>query len=93
LRLRVACANNWLTLSIQDAGPGFSAEILENFAKPYYSTKGRPGSGLGLFLSLNVARTLGGKIDARNLVGGGAEVVIKLPLTALTLRARKDHGN
>jgi two-component system sensor histidine kinase RegB len=93
LRLRVACANNWLTLSIQDAGPGFSAEILENFAKPYYSTKGRPGSGLGLFLSLNVARTLGGRIDARNLVGGGAEVVIKLPLTALTLRARKDHGN
>jgi two-component system sensor histidine kinase RegB len=93
LQLRVECADDWLSLSIRDAGPGFSSDILANFAKPYYSTKGRPGSGLGLFLSVNVARTLGGRIDARNLAGGGAEVVIKLPLAALTLRERTEHGN
>ena len=93
LQLRVECADNWLTLSIQDAGPGFSADMLSNFAKPYYSTKGRPGSGLGLFLSVNVARTLGGRIEASNMAGGGAKVVIKLPLAALTLRERTEHGN
>ncbi|MFT5035604.1 MAG: two-component system sensor histidine kinase RegB [Litorivivens sp.] len=93
LQLRVDCTDNWLTLCIRDAGPGFSPDILANFAKPYYSTKGRTGSGLGLFLSVNVARTLGGKIEARNLAGGGAEVVIKLPLAALTLRERNEHGN
>ncbi len=93
LQLRVECDNNWLTLNIRDAGPGFSPEMLANFAKPYYSTKGRPGSGLGLFLSVNVARTLGGRIEAQNKAGGGAEVVIKLPLAALSLSERKEHGN
>ena len=93
LQLRVACTNQWLTLSIQDAGLGFSAEMLANFAKPYCSTKGRPGSGLGLFLSVNVARTLGGTIHASNLAGGGAEVVVRLPLASLTLRERPLHAN
>ena len=93
LSLRVECTDNWLTLIVRDAGPGFSPEMLRNFAKPYHSTKGRPGSGLGLFLSVNVARTLGGRIEASNMVGGGAEVVVKLPLSALTPRERKVRGS
>ena len=93
LKLRVECTANWLTLIVRDAGPGFSPEMLSNFAKPYHSNKGRPGSGLGLFLSVNVARTLGGTIEASNMAGGGAEVVVKLPLAALTLRERKVRGN
>lgn len=93
LTLRVDCTNNWLTLIVRDAGPGFSPEILLNFAKPYYSNKGQPGSGLGLFLSVNVARMLGGRIEASNMAGGGAEVIIRLPLAALTLRERKVRGS
>ena len=92
LHLRAGCADSWLTLSVRDAGPGFNAEMLANFGKPYYSTKGRPGSGLGLFLSVNVARTLGGSIEAHNMAGGGAKVVVRLPLSALSLRERKEHG-
>ena len=93
LSLRVECTNEWLTLIVRDAGPGFNPEMLSNFAKPYHSTKGRLGSGLGLFLSVNVARTLGGTIEASNIAGGGAEVVVKLPLAALTLRERKVRGS
>jgi len=93
LKLRVDCVDSWLRLSVRDAGPGFSPEMLTNFAKPYHSSKGRPGSGLGLFLSVNVARTLGGTIKASNMAGGGAEVVVNLPLAALTLRERKVRGS
>lgn len=93
LTLRVECTDHWLTLIVQDAGPGFNAEMLKNFAKPYHSTKGRPGGGLGLFLSANVARTLGGTVKASNMSGGGAKVVVKLPLSSLTLRERKVHGS
>ena len=93
LTLRVECTDNWLSLIVRDAGPGFSPEMLRNFAKPYHSTKGRPGSGLGLFLSVNVARTLGGTIEASNMTCGGAEVVVKLPLAAFTLRERKVRGS
>ncbi len=72
-----------LVLEVSDNGPGFSAETLANFGKPYNSSKGRPGGGLGLFLSLNVARSLGGRLSAANRSPTGARVVLELPLSAL----------
>ncbi len=76
---------NALTLTVTDAGPGFPREMLAQFGKPYQSSKGRPGGGLGLFLVVNVARTLGGSVAARNRAEGGAVVTITLPLSAITL--------
>lgn len=84
LRLLVACDDDTLTLTVQDQGPGFAPPMLAFFGKPYQSSKNRPGSGMGLFLSVNVARMLGGQITARNRSEGGAEVCISLPLGALT---------
>jgi len=75
-----------LVLEIADAGPGFSEEILENFGKPYRSTKGKPGGGLGLFLLVNVARKLGGDAQADNRPEGGARVELTLPLDSLAYR-------
>ncbi|WP_374568873.1 ATP-binding protein [Ideonella sp.] len=83
LRLDVGCNDDTLVLKVQDQGPGFAAPMLEFFGKPYQSSKDRPGSGMGLFLSVNVARMLGGHITARNRAEGGAEVTISLPLSAL----------
>jgi two-component system sensor histidine kinase RegB len=74
-----------LILRVLDAGPGFDPAVLAQIGKPYNSTKGRPGSGLGLFLVVNVARTLGGTVGARNREEGGAEVVIRLPLSSIAL--------
>ncbi len=74
-----------LTLVVTDAGRGFAPGMLDQFGKPYQSTKGRPGGGLGLFLVVNVARTLGGTVSARNRDEGGASVRIKLPLSAIAL--------
>ncbi|MBI2733392.1 MAG: HAMP domain-containing histidine kinase [Aquabacterium sp.] len=83
VRVLASCEDDTLTLCVQDEGPGFTPQMLQRFGKPYESSKGRPGGGLGLFLSVNVARTLGGRIEARNRPGGGAEVVITLPLASL----------
>jgi two-component system sensor histidine kinase RegB len=83
VRIIANCEDDTLTLRVQDEGPGFSPQMLQRFGKPYESSKGRPGGGLGLFLSVNVARTLGGRIQAHNRPSGGAEVVITLPLTSL----------
>jgi two-component system sensor histidine kinase RegB len=74
-----------LELTISDRGPGFSPEILAQIGKPYQSTKGREGGGLGLFLVFNVALTLGGKVTATNGPEGGAVVNISLPLKSITL--------
>ncbi|WP_119153859.1 ATP-binding protein [Caldimonas tepidiphila] len=85
------CEDETLVLRVQDRGPGFAPEMLAHFGKPYQSSKGRPGSGLGLFLSVNVARTLGGHIAARNRPEGGAEVEIRLPLASLVLPGDADE--
>jgi two-component system, sensor histidine kinase RegB len=74
-----------LKLAVTDAGPGFAPAMLAQFGKPYQSSKGRPGGGLGLFLAVNVSRTLGGTVTARNRPEGGAVVELNLPLTAITL--------
>jgi hypothetical protein len=82
-----------LVLSVADAGPGFAPGMLENFGKPYQSTKRQPGHGLGLFLVVNVSRTLGGTVAASNLPQGGALVRLTLPLAAVTLGEGKDHAS
>jgi len=73
-----------LTLEVRDRGPGFVQEVLHSLGKPYRTTKGQPGRGLGLFLSHKVARSLSGTLSASNLPEGGACVTIRFPLSALT---------
>jgi two-component system sensor histidine kinase RegB len=77
-----------LKLLITDRGPGFAPEMLPQIGKPYQSSKGRPGRGLGLFFVVNVARKLGGTVTARNRMGGGAAVELTLPLAAISLEEK-----
>lgn len=88
--LQVARDGGRLLLRVRDAGPGFAPVMLAQFGKPYQSSKGRAGGGLGLFLSLNVARSLGGTISALNRDAGGAVVTMLLPLSAITHGGRHD---
>jgi len=84
-----------LVLTVFDRGPGFAPSMLAHFGKPYHSTKGKPGGGLGLFLAVNVVRKLGGTVTARNRrqdEGGGAEVAVRLPLAAIELEEDIDDA-
>ena len=89
--MEAALRGDALMLCVRDDGPGFAPGMLERIGKPYQSSKDAPGRGLGLFLSMNVARTLGGTIAAHNEPGGGAIVTITLPLPALSLEQEDDE--
>ncbi|MEB0140228.1 MULTISPECIES: ATP-binding protein [unclassified Undibacterium] len=82
--LAVACLNGQLQIVVSDHGAGFASTILDTLGQPYQSTKGRPGSGLGIFFVVNVVRKLGGTIEARNGTAG-AIVTILLPLSGFIL--------
>lgn len=82
-----------LNVLVSDAGPGFAPGMLAQLGKPYQSTKGRPGGGLGLFLVVNVARTLGGSVTARNRAEGGAAVLLSLPLGAIALPPEEEGAD
>jgi two-component system sensor histidine kinase RegB len=86
----ISRAGEMLTIAVRDAGPGFAPDMLTEFGKPYRSTKQKPGSGLGLFLVVNVLRKLGGQASALNVPSGGAIVALSLPIAALSVEAPDD---
>ncbi|MDP3255480.1 MAG: ATP-binding protein [Bosea sp. (in: a-proteobacteria)] len=94
MAVRVERRGEDLVIIVADEGPGFPPDILAGIGKPYRSTKGRPGGGLGLFLVSNVMRKFGGTLNARNRDQGGACVTVTLPLAALSpvLMAGEDAG-
>ncbi len=79
-----------LQLRVEDQGPGFDETILSALGKPYQSTKGKRGGGLGLFLVFNVVRKLGGNVRAVNRPDGGAAVDLILPVDALLIAEGRD---
>jgi two-component system sensor histidine kinase RegB len=83
--LDAAREGDMLVVTVTDAGRGFAPRMLAQLGKPYQSSKGRPGGGLGLFLVVNVLRTLGGSVTAVNRPKGGAAVTLSLPLAAIAL--------
>lgn len=74
-----------IVISVLDQGPGFPPQQLDRIGQLYQSSKGA-GRGLGLFLASNVARRLGGTLQALNRNGGGAEVRLTLPLASANVR-------
>lgn len=79
VRLHAGVEDAQLAIMVQDDGPGFAPDVLAGVGGLYRSTKGE-GHGLGLFLATNLARRLGGRLEARNRDAGGAEVRLMLPL-------------
>lgn len=66
-------------VSVTDRGPGISAAHLPHIFDPFFTTR-RPGClGLGLSLSLEMARQNGGWIEAANHPEGGAVFTLWLP--------------
>ncbi|WP_176595926.1 MULTISPECIES: ATP-binding protein [Sphingobium] len=78
-----------LNIAVRDNGSGFSEAMLEDFGKPYRSSKGKEGHGLGLFLVVNVVRKLGGSVSASNGADGGALILLRLPLGTVAM----EEGN
>jgi signal transduction histidine kinase len=70
------------TLIIEDNGPGFDAEVLERLFERRVKGRDSNGHGLGLAFVDAVSRAHGGTATASNREGGGARIVVTLPLAA-----------
>jgi len=68
----------WLEISVSDTGPGFSNDALKNALNPFFTTKGSEGSGLGLPMVYDMAKSAGGDMRVGNTVSG-ASVTLRLP--------------
>ena len=71
---------NYLILSIEDNGPGFSADILKKAFEPYVTSKSH-GTGLGLAIVKKIIEEHEGTIAVENIKNGGANINIQLPIS------------
>lgn len=59
-------------ITIKDTGIGMTEEQLNRLGEPYYSTKGKKGTGLGLMVSYSIIEAMKGKIKVRSRLGKGS---------------------
>lgn len=71
---------NHIVLSIEDNGPGFSADILKKAFEPYVTTKSH-GTGLGLAIVKKIIEEHEGAIAIENIKNSGALIKIQLPIS------------
>ncbi len=73
--------NNRLLISIQDFGSGISKEIQKKLFKEMITTKGKNGTGLGLFMSYsNIKAHYNGNMYFETELGKGTTFYIELPI-------------
>jgi len=71
-----------IEISVEDHGPGISAQVAQNLGNPFFTTKPH-GTGLGIAISRSILRAHGGRLSHRPTPGGGATVFFTLPVHAV----------
>jgi CheY-like chemotaxis protein/anti-sigma regulatory factor (Ser/Thr protein kinase) len=75
----------WLEVEIEDTGPGIPPDQVETIFEPFVqagaSGAGQRGTGLGLTISRNFIRLMGGEITVESVLGQGTVFRVKVPAT------------
>ncbi len=72
--------HEWVRIIVLDHGSGIPLEKQQEIFKPFVSSKGAKGTGLGLPVSQKILREHGGDILLQSQVGKGSKFVLRLPI-------------
>ena len=77
--------HRWLTVTVDDDGPGIPAQMREEVFKPFLRlddarNQDEGGTGLGLAIARDIARSHGGDITLGNSPLGGLRATVKVPV-------------
>lgn len=79
-----------IEIRVADNGCGMDEAALAQLFKPFFSTKGTKGTGLGLAVSEKIVAEHGGRIRVDSRAGEGTAFTVELPLTAGARDRRQD---
>ena len=81
INLKASLSDNKIIISIQDFGPGLDDEVKEKLFKEMITTKGKNGTGLGLFMSYsNIKAHYNGDLYFESTKGKGSTFYIEIPI-------------
>ncbi len=86
-------ADRFVEIKISDNGPGISKEDLPHIFEPFYTTKGKEGTGVGLYITKKNIRAHGDGADlsVESEEGKGTTFTIKLPIAEGNRDAKKEE--
>ncbi|HZN07796.1 MAG TPA: ATP-binding protein, partial [Pyrinomonadaceae bacterium] len=73
-----------VVICITDTGTGMGPEVKQRLFDPFFSTKGKAGTGMGLAVSFGIIRRHEGSIEVDSEPGRGTTFKISLPKVAQT---------
>ena len=83
IEVRLELREDQIAIEVADTGPGLSVDEIEQAFEPFRRVErtgaGVNGAGLGLSLSRQLARLMGGALEARSAVGVGSCFTLTLP--------------
>jgi PAS domain S-box-containing protein len=79
ITLRARQEDDQVLLEVSDTGTGMTDEVRRRCLEPFFSTKGKQGTGLGLALVSNIIERHGGTMAIESHVGHGTTIIARLP--------------
>lgn len=78
----------WAIVAIKDTGCGMDAEFLRNsLFRPFKTTKGNAGMGIGVYESREFITSLGGRLEVSSSVGSGTTFSLYIPIVQTEMTA------
>lgn len=81
--VRVAARGGYAEVEVEDTGCGMDAHFIsERLFRPFDTTKGNAGMGVGVYESREFVMAAGGELDVRSAPGEGTLFRVRLPMQA-----------
>jgi signal transduction histidine kinase len=77
--LNATTSEGGLEIVVRDEGEGMSEDTQRQLFRPFFSTKGDLGNGLGLYISNEIVERHGGRLAVESALGRGTTMRITLP--------------
>ncbi len=89
--VRVSGEDGWALIEVEDDGTGMDADfVTERLFKPFDTTKGNAGMGVGVYESREFVNALGGEITVESTPRRGTLFRVKLPVMAAPARTKPE---
>ncbi|HUG99753.1 MAG TPA: XrtA/PEP-CTERM system histidine kinase PrsK [Gammaproteobacteria bacterium] len=93
VRVEATLEDGWLVLAVEDDGSGMDeAFIRERLFKPFDSTKGSKGMGIGAYQARQFVESAGGEVRIRSAPGQGTRFEMRFPATLVEFAVPGDDA-
>ena len=92
MRMTIRQKGSTVVLSVRDDGVGMTEEVYKRALEPFFSTKGKGHSGMGLPFVVVAVGKYGGSLDISSTEGHGTTVSLTIPVYDPKVHTKKENS-